>query len=627
VIADLSREAIVESLTQFSLLLKAKVGDWEPPDPEGRTGRKRHLWRRKLPDGTYEYSDTPPKGAKTETVAGPSPKTSKLAQEVESVVRQLRSSRQATPDLKRKSAELMKKFGERFREMKTKATTEHQKKVLEQISTRAKEFAQLLRDGFKKGDAEQIQKAYGILREIAEKLDKLDEREAGPAKHDEETGWGDFVYKKGALSSAPWEGHLEQVEKALRSDPVKREQAGIDSRTLVYFDQAPDGSKSVTKPDGLGPPISFMRRGILNEKVSVGAREAAAFEVDRLLGFGIVPPTVKTKTQVAAEDRARVVKQVLMHPELQAAYKENKLSKEALKELQEAALNPEASASRQHFVEGAMSGSDFSRAKTQMHFENDPDFRFSVEKMAVFDYLTGATDRHFGNYLVSADRKQAFAIDNGFNFPISDERGDFHGFTSVPHWLSHEYNGGKIDKRIVSQLQKVDEGQLKKTLEKWGLGKEANGVIARLRRIKEKGRLPRTLNMVELAMGARSLQTPKPPKPKPHAAEMATVAMALRQLEDFILKSENAEIMQVYTGAGKDQKLVGEIALKGDKVVVLSGEENPLVEYVMGGYLGPLGERITTNTPEKFVQDLPLSFCGSMVRIVPRTNANAPGSE
>jgi hypothetical protein len=62
-------------------------------------------------------------------------------------------------------------------------------------------------------------------------------------------------------------------------------------------------------------------------------------------------------------------------------------------------------------------------------------------RAAVFDYLVGHSDRHYGNWLVEKGSGKPVLIDNGLAFPFKYDSGDFpsNGFSFLKHAVDNRY--------------------------------------------------------------------------------------------------------------------------------------------------------------------------------------------
>ncbi len=95
------------------------------------------------------------------------------------------------------------------------------------------------------------------------------------------------------------------------------------------------------------------------------------------------------------------------------------------------------------------------------------------ERLGVFDYIAGNTDRHLGNLVTQEDGRPA-AIDNGFCFPTA--AGD-----PLRSALFREVMDRDLSPAVVAELASVDRELLVASLLGTGLEQEAvDGAMARL---------------------------------------------------------------------------------------------------------------------------------------------------
>lgn len=299
-------------------------------------------------------------------------------------------------------------------------------------------------------------------------------------------------YGSAKLSTATWEGLIDKIESSLTGKVKKRERLEASTVNLVYFDQANDGTEGVFKPNGMGYPIGMLRSS-LNPNVTQALRECVAFDIDRLFGFGVIPPTVLKTSFISQTERADVRKR------LDADMKSRGLDTDTVFEAFGDDFAPLDS--------GNLEGSSQLRVdgKTLMELgKRDIDMaqlngkqRFSLQKIAVFDYVTGNTDRHSGNLLFSEDGN-VYAIDNGMVLPRSTpmnikDPSDMEQFISVAAEAVRDYEGGKIDNMILEQLRGIKEKEFKALLKRNGLENESQSAWVRLQALVQEGHLSKKL--------------------------------------------------------------------------------------------------------------------------------------
>jgi hypothetical protein len=182
-----------------------------------------------------------------------------------------------------------------------------------------------------------------------------------------------------------------------------------DHSNEVFIVRLANGSDAFLKPES-GERPDLRLDGIPNK--SEWKREVAACDVDRAIGFGLVPDTV------ARDESERGIGNA---------------------SLQRAAPN-----------EGL---------PYEAYSEKDR------QEMAVLDYLLANTDRHHGNYLTSSEGRPA-AIDNGLSLPENDNDG------IRSQWVADQLDQS-LNPELISDLQRVDEISLINKLRVDGISSEA----------------------------------------------------------------------------------------------------------------------------------------------------------
>lgn len=212
------------------------------------------------------------------------------------------------------------------------------------------------------------------------------------------------IERKPPTKTAAEEEKMLSEGKIVESTPIGM---GVTNPTLVTFE---DGSQGVFKPSAelgrnFGVPPSNMPKN-----------EVAAYELDKALGFNIVPPTVSRDFQ---GERG----------------------------------------SMQRFVRGH---------KTAEEHSGKID-RDGFQKMRALDTLTWNMDRHDGNYLVSKGGRVK-AIDNGFSLPPEVKRGAtmFSPGTAImnaPKGKTLNYSDtNKIPSNIMTGLKGLTDTKIKQAL-------------------------------------------------------------------------------------------------------------------------------------------------------------------
>ena len=212
---------------------------------------------------------------------------------------------------------------------------------------------------------------------------------------------------------------------------------GPDGKPLQTLNQThritfEDGGRAILKPEsGVG---TIDETGAFDGPK--WSRELGTYVTDQHLGFGQVPTTA-----------------VLDHPEL------GRSSAQAWREGQ-----------------GFAQGTDPTAGMSQL----------DIQRMAVRDFVTGESDRHFGNVLQAQDGS-LIAIDHGESFPNGTDhpmmRNEFVGRTLDQ----------PLDPQVVAAVQGVDRAAFRQDLLNSGLtARQADAAVARLDYVAANGRLSAT---------------------------------------------------------------------------------------------------------------------------------------
>ncbi|MEU7633748.1 hypothetical protein AB0C34_27855 [Nocardia sp. NPDC049220] len=195
----------------------------------------------------------------------------------------------------------------------------------------------------------------------------------------------------------------------------------LSSNNAVYLLRSTDGALNIYKPisgERLG------RYGIPNVHGEYAKREVAAFRVDEILGFGLVPPTAMID-------------------------------------------GPRGRGSLQQFVPST-------EARAPWHYEE-----LQRQQMAVLDYIIGNTDRHSGNYRTCLNGR-LLATDHGSSFPEK-----LNHFSSD---FLHMYKNKSFDADVMKRLGAVDPDHLRLALEEVGLSRTAiDGALERFYQVRGGG--------------------------------------------------------------------------------------------------------------------------------------------
>ncbi|MEU7628976.1 hypothetical protein AB0C34_03180 [Nocardia sp. NPDC049220] len=213
---------------------------------------------------------------------------------------------------------------------------------------------------------------------------------------------------------------------------------------------------SIYKP-AIGENVHFSMKNLIPQiSGELAKREVAAYRVNELLGFTLVPPTAIIK-------------------------------------------GPKGLGSNQNFVhsEPATSIRTYDSLQSQ--------------QMAVLDYIIGNLDRPLRNFRVTPNG-DLVAIDHGYSFPENQ------GPPFISSHFVDKFRGQPLDRRVLESVDAVDPGVLRQALRELDLGDKAiDGAIARLKEIQTernivgKGWLPDTDFMTWGIQDAPRLENKKLP--------------------------------------------------------------------------------------------------------------------
>ncbi|WP_157533844.1 hypothetical protein [Nocardia otitidiscaviarum] len=206
----------------------------------------------------------------------------------------------------------------------------------------------------------------------------------------------------------------------------------------VYRVESSDGSRSVVKPFA----GEIRTRASIPTQGGQGAREVAAYRVNHLLGWDLVPPA-------GIADNA-------------------------------ADLGPSAV---MKFVESDEASLIADYRRVDRH------------RMAALDYIMGNTDRHAGNYRTVAEpgRNRPVAIDHSLTFPEYPDtqfgiRSDF-----ISHYMNEDRvpgDDGKLHPDVLRDVRALHPDQLQAALGDLGLSDDAvRGAVDRLGEIQRDGKI------------------------------------------------------------------------------------------------------------------------------------------
>jgi hypothetical protein len=117
-----------------------------------------------------------------------------------------------------------------------------------------------------------------------------------------------------------------------------------------------------------------------------------------------------------------------------------------------------------------------------------------LQRLAVLDYVTGNMDRHEGNFIVDSTypstKAKLWAIDNGYSIPDdSDLLGAY--YKSDVHNIVQNLKLLKLRSPALKALKAVDQAHLRARMQRLGITDEAvHGLLARLNQVITMGKLP-----------------------------------------------------------------------------------------------------------------------------------------
>lgn len=460
-------------LSQRSMLQKDRIVEVDAPDPSGQKGRARKWWRYRTAGGKTYYSETAP------TVDDHhDPEKGKhigeyVKHQAEEVSRELLSGSMPGEDGARTLRDLGNRAAGKMRELnklaqKGSPEADSLKEALKHIT----EFSEKLTAAG--SDPKKLSEAVSSFKEAADKIHEAKESLEDSKKPEGEEGSpeqeagkkNEIVYGKSELGTAPWEEKIEEIEKGMLQKTKERSAIRSDNINGSFIDISESGHKMVFKPKELSVPVDASRR-TLRREIGSEHREVAGFELDRILGFGVVPPTFMRDSDVSDSD-------ILALSERNARAVSGR-------------RGGKMSGSAQHYVKGtsygAMEvehGSDPSFTLSNFYKKMSSTAKFNMQKLAIFDHISGNTDRHSGNIFLDGDN--VYAIDQGLCFPD----GDNSKFNSRPLAMLKS-SKEKIDPRIMKRLQKVDRNKIVAMMKAHGMESESRSVLKRLEEVLKSG--------------------------------------------------------------------------------------------------------------------------------------------
>lgn len=328
--------------------------------------------------------------------------------------------------------------------------------------------------------------------------EKVTEEESHVIPHDQPE------HRRPVIGNVPWRDDSEPIEKFLAADDGsnrkewkykgRQDNAGFHVN-VVWHEVFNNGQKAVVKPEGgSAPPTEY--RGGLDDSVTQSQREVTAYELDKVLGLGVVPPTTYSQ-KTFPEDKKDM-------------------------------------ASAQLFCAG--------KNKTQMDaagksmdaiVKNSLSMRISVSKIACFDVIVGSCDRHGNNLVMDEDRGEAYAIDNGLSLPKGDANSTFKshpvkllcgsGFYAVSLNDVIDEVSKHVEDNVLERLATVSKSDFDEVFKRRGFKKgEGEAAWKRLQRLtrKVRDRVYQPAPILPPAPLPQPVPAPKPvlppsPPPKP----------------------------------------------------------------------------------------------------------------
>jgi hypothetical protein len=103
------------------------------------------------------------------------------------------------------------------------------------------------------------------------------------------------------------------------------------------------------------------------------------------------------------------------------------------------------------------------------------------QRAAIFDYVTGNTDRHGDNYMTKEPLGDLVLIDHGNAFMEVEPRGIRSPFTT-------QYKGKPLNPDLISELQAVDPSKVQSVLRSAGLSEPVvQAAVERFKEVQERG--------------------------------------------------------------------------------------------------------------------------------------------
>lgn len=254
-----------------------------------------------------------------------------------------------------------------------------------------------------------------------------------------------------------------------------------DSVNPCFFVEQDDEHKGVFKSDVGAAPVGNFRFRKFDNDVSQSSRELAAYQLDSMLGFGVVPAT-----KYGTYDLGPAGKKLWRNYAHRISEGEENLN-----------MVPGVIQERAENVFDLIDYSEYAAENetgiTDMEDVMDSLDQNSVRAVAVLDYLIGNTDRHAGNLLINRDTKAVIAIDHGLAFPdVPYPR----GVRSWPYAYLDKKNDLSVPQEILDRLATIKKDDVVNMMYNVGFGMrpdnvpEADVVMEKIEGLLETGELP-----------------------------------------------------------------------------------------------------------------------------------------
>lgn len=264
-----------------------------------------------------------------------------------------------------------------------------------------------------------------------------------------------------------------QIIKSMRGNASSIQQLG-GGKSGTFHMVMDDGTNAVFKPDNLALPIEFARPKSLRG-ASPATREVGAYKVDQVLGLGLVPPSTYSKQVLSSENLGEKPE----HFDLLAS----------------GGVVPEdvwEPGEHRGSAQAVIPGTNWINASPEAKQKAIESGRIS--DLAALDYITGNTDRHNGNWMVTNDG-EVYAIDNGYSFPEDNNQEELRSLptSDLANSGREVVNGDKVrlDDSTLEKIRGVSPDALRDSLSFAGFNAgEVEGVVNRWEEVKETGLVP-----------------------------------------------------------------------------------------------------------------------------------------